>query len=413
MLHSLSPLLLLAVSLGGVSATPIEVREAIATANLPIARRFDFAGYPNIADADRARASELKKRGFNARRENGNIPVTNAVVTYTANVGIGSPATQYTLLVDTGSSNTWVGANKKYHETSTSRCPLIPQPVSVTYGSGSFKGYECTDEVTLGKGLVIKKQSIGVATTSSGFSGVDGILGVGPIDLTQGTVTGLGDNEIPTVVNNLFSQGTITEPTLGVFFAPTTSESETNGELAFGTPDKGKCVGPINYTPITTTSPASEYWGINEEITYGGTVILETTAGIVDTGTTLVLIATNAFQVYQSQTGATMDQTTGLLTITSEQYTNLKNLNFVVGGETYALTPNAQIWPRSLNSVIGGNAGQIYLIVADLGSNSGQGLDFINGYTFLERYYSVFVSKDTTQTQVGFAPTEYTDATSN
>jgi hypothetical protein len=117
---------------------------------------------------------------------------------------------------------------------------------------------------------------------------------VGPIDLTQGTVTGLGDNEIPTVVNNLFSQGTITEPTLGVFFAPTTSESETNGELAFGTPDKGKCVGPINYTPITTTSPASEYWGINEEITYGGTVILETTAGIVDTGTTLVLIATSA-----------------------------------------------------------------------------------------------------------------------
>jgi hypothetical protein len=61
-----------------------------------------------------------------------------------------------------------------------------------------------------------------------------------------------------------------------------------------------------------------------------------------------------------------MDQTTGLLTITSEQYTNLKNLNFVVGGETYALTPNAQIWPRSLNSVIGGNAGQIYLIVADV-----------------------------------------------
>jgi hypothetical protein len=80
MLHSLSPLLLLAISLGGASATPIEVREAIATANLPIARRFDFAGYPNIADADRARASELKKRGLNARRENGNIPVTNAVV---------------------------------------------------------------------------------------------------------------------------------------------------------------------------------------------------------------------------------------------------------------------------------------------------------------------------------------------
>jgi len=80
MLHSLSPLLLLAVSLGGAYATPIEVREAAATANLPIARRFDFAGYPNIADADRARASALKKRGLANSRRDGNVPVTNAVV---------------------------------------------------------------------------------------------------------------------------------------------------------------------------------------------------------------------------------------------------------------------------------------------------------------------------------------------
>src|ERR1700722_13404729 len=50
---------------------------------------------------------------------------------------------------------------------------------------------------------------------------------VGPIDLTQGTV--IGENEVPTVVNNLYSEGTITAPTLGVFFAPTTSDSVTNG----------------------------------------------------------------------------------------------------------------------------------------------------------------------------------------
>jgi len=34
-----------------------------------------------------------------------------------------------------------------------------------------------TDEVTLSSDLVIKKQSIGVAEYSQGFSGVDGILG--------------------------------------------------------------------------------------------------------------------------------------------------------------------------------------------------------------------------------------------
>ena len=48
---------------------------------------------------------------------------------------------------------------------------------SVTYGSGEFSGNEVTDTVTLAPGLVITGQSIGVATSSEGFEGVDGILG--------------------------------------------------------------------------------------------------------------------------------------------------------------------------------------------------------------------------------------------
>lgn len=44
-------------------------------------------------------------------------------------------------------------------------------------------------------------------------------------------------------------------------------------------------------SPLTSTSPASEYWGIDQSITYGSETILASTAGIVDTGTTLVLIA--------------------------------------------------------------------------------------------------------------------------
>ena len=81
-----------------------------------------------------------------------------------------------------------------------------------------------------------------------------------------------------------------------------------------------------------------------------------------------------------------MDQTTGLLKISDSQYSNLKPLSFKIGGESYDITPNAQIWPRSLNSDIGGTSGSIYLIVSDLGSPSGQGLDFINGYAFLYVY---------------------------
>lgn len=48
---------------------------------------------------------------------------------------------------------------------------------SVTYGSGDFFGTEFTDTVTLSSSLRVFSQSIGVASHSDGFEGVDGILG--------------------------------------------------------------------------------------------------------------------------------------------------------------------------------------------------------------------------------------------
>ena len=72
---------------------------------------------------------------------------------------------------------------------------LIATLQSVSYGSGSFSGMfliandifdvlipyvlgmEYLDTVTISSGLVITKQSIGVASNSSGFDEFDGILG--------------------------------------------------------------------------------------------------------------------------------------------------------------------------------------------------------------------------------------------
>jgi hypothetical protein len=336
------------------------------------------------------------------------VDVTDAAVTYTIPVGVGSPPQEFTLLIDTGSSNTWVGAATKYVPTSTSQS--TKNAVKVSYGSGSFSGTEYIDEVTLAPGLVIKHQSIGVASTATGFNDVDGILGIGPVDLTSTTVA--KTTTVPTVTDNLFSQGTISSDSIGISYVPSTEASAANGELTFGSADNTKYTGEVTYTPITTTSPASNYWGINQSLTYGsaGTSLLNNSAGIVDTGTTLLMIATDAFKAYQTATGATLDSTTGLLTITEAQYEKLESLSFQIGGATFEFTANAQIWPRSLNSTLGGEAGQIYLIVADMGSVSGSGLDFTNGFGFLQRFYSIF---DTAGSRVGLATTQYTAATTN
>ncbi|KAG6376914.1 acid protease [Boletus reticuloceps] len=359
--------------------------------SVPFATRLRATlGARELLERDRKRAAKLlaglsphgpvknfKQRALASTIGSDSIDVTDTGVTYTASVGVGNPATQYTLLIDTGGSNTWVGAGTSYNPTSTSQ------------DSGN-----------------VVNQSIGVASSAQGFNDVDGILGVGPVDLTQGTVS--NTTEVPTVTDNLYNQGLISTESLGIFYEPSSTTDVANGELNFGGPDSTKYTGELNYVPITSTAPASNYWGIDQSVTYGnGTTLLNTTAGIVDTGTTLLLLATDAFQAYQQATGAALDQTTGLLTISETQYNQLQSIYFNIGGVTYELTPNAQIWPRALNTVLGGQQNRIYLITSDLGSPSGSGLDFINGFGWLQRFYSVF---DTTNGQVGIATTPYTDA---
>lgn len=84
-----------------------------------------------------------------------------------------------------------------------------------------------------------------------------------------------------------------------------------------------------NLSPTTTILPASKYWGFEQSILYGEHTILSTTAGIVDTGTTLILIATDAFNRYASVIGAVFDGRVGLLSIPAAKYANLKSLYFV------------------------------------------------------------------------------------
>jgi len=160
--------------------------------------------------------------------------------------------------------------------------------------------------VTFNSDLVIKNQSIGVG--APGFnaglpSSFDGILGLGPVDLTQGTVS--NTYEVPTVMDNLHAQGTISSEVLGVFFSPASS-SDGTGELTFGGYDASKITGDVSYVPITSTSQSSEYWGIDQSISYGDTEILSKTAGIVDSGTPNIYIATGKCLVRQRNCSNTL-----------------------------------------------------------------------------------------------------------
>ncbi len=118
----------------------------------------------------------------------------------------------------------------------------------------------------------------------------------------------------------------------------------------------------------------------------------------------------DAFYRYRRATGTVVEPTTELLRITPAQYGNLKSLFFTIGDRTFELTANAQIWPGALYELIGGERGHIYLVVNDIGWTAGTELDFIIGYTFLERFYSAF---ETGRRRIGLATTQFTTAKYN
>jgi saccharopepsin len=92
-------------------------------------------------------------------------------------------------------------------------------------------------------------------------------------------------------------------------------------------------------------------------------------------GTTLTYLPTDAYDAYVAATGAVYDNSTGLLEITQAQYDALEPLVFNIGSAgSFVLLPNAQIWPRALNTAIGGSASAIYLVIADVspGGNNGK-----------------------------------------
>lgn len=116
-MHSRSALLVTVLVLS-IAVKSIEIRANSIT--LPFAKKLDTSGGAQyLVDQDRARVRTLIKRGLNIVSQHNRRDVTvpaaeSQAVVYIAQVNFGSSTTEYNLVVDTGSSNTWVGAGQPW-----------------------------------------------------------------------------------------------------------------------------------------------------------------------------------------------------------------------------------------------------------------------------------------------------------
>ncbi|KAF9513530.1 hypothetical protein BS47DRAFT_1376699 [Hydnum rufescens UP504] len=361
MVHIVVPVAFLALA-SLVSGTPVDPKAR--TVTVPVSRKVG-----NLTAAELVVKEKARITSFGRLATTGSQAITNEDG---RRIRAGTPYVPSSTSTDTGDS------------------------VSVTYGSGSFSGEEYIDQVTLA-GLTVTDQSIGDAFTSSGFNGVDGIIGFGPVDLTEGTVQ--GQTTVPTFMDNLHSQGTIATEVLGVYFHPESGSDtdDTNGELTLGGTDSTKFTGTLSCFPKSTTSPYSLYWGVTvASVTYGSTTLATSVHAIVDTGTTLIYIPTSAYNSFLSATGGSTDPNTGLA-IFSTQPTGTFTIK--LGSVSYPLTPAQYLIPQAQYSVFGLDSRFFYAWINDGGSVASN-INFIIGQKFLENYYSVY---DTTNSRLCFA----------
>ncbi|KAI8096169.1 aspartic peptidase domain-containing protein [Halteromyces radiatus] len=180
---------------------------------------------------------------------NVDVPLENIDIAYLINLSIGTPPQPFTLLLDTGSSSTWVPAYgcgrfcgfpthtlQPSNSTTFNSSNLI---FSVTYGQGYSHGLFAKDTFTV-NGVQIPGVNFGVSYANDGEltePGADGILGIGPDALSK--FNNPDGKILPTLVTSMVDYGIISKNVFSIYFRPLKEnvapwESPIDGEITFG-----------------------------------------------------------------------------------------------------------------------------------------------------------------------------------
>ncbi|KAF9199930.1 hypothetical protein BGZ49_009893 [Haplosporangium sp. Z 27] len=324
------------------------------------------------------------------------IPATNHLDYYSIDVDVGTPPQKTSLLFDTGSSILWI-SDTQYNVNKSKTAEDLKFTNNLQYGSGNVDIEFYNDQVSIGG----KKftQTFGVAHNTSAI-GVDGIAGFGPTDLA-GVQDGNKTYNVPTPMDNLYSTHQISEDVFAVYFEPIWDGSlnKTNGQVDIGGIDTTKYQGDLHYIPITKRYPTSYYWGVDiDSISFGDIPATILEAGIVDTGTTLIMLAEYILEILFLTVGGYQDQNSGLYVIPKGNLGDLEDVTFELNGKSFSLSPQQYLIPTNQFDNWGLTKGIHYTYFAPM---SFTGIDAIIGMKFLENYYSVY---DTTNNRVGLAP---------
>jgi cathepsin D len=309
-------------------------------------------------------------------------------------VSIGTPAQNFEVIFDTGSSNLWIPSancslfscylHTRYNSAKSSSYRANGTSFGIQYGSGPVSGWLSADSVSLGGQLVDQSQTFAEIDNASGLGAAfaigkfDGILGLAWQSISV-------DN-IPTVFGNLVNQGL--DPVFAFYLSRTAGAA---AELTLGGTDSNHYTGAITYIPLNHET----YWQVSlGGVTLNGKTVSSAPNAVLDTGTSLLAGPTADVTAIAKAVGAT-PFVNGEYTIDCSKVPGLPQIIFNLNGNKFALAGSDYILTISQGGV------SICLFgMMGIDMPPSVGPIWILGDVFIRRYYTVF---DWGNKQIGLA----------
>lgn len=215
--------------------------------------------------------------------------ISNQKYYYASTVQIGNPPQEVEVLIDTGSSDTWVispqtkysgedeGPKSFFDPSKSNTWSYNDTEFDIKYGIGHTSGKWGTDSLRIGD-AEIKDLSIGVADNTDVKQG---IIGVGR---PQAEITSKEKREYSNLPQKLYESGKINSPAFSLFLDEASSDS---GSILFGAVDHSKYTG--NLVSMAVTHPSHygvQVSGIRADGRASQNILGKPTTAILDSGTT-------------------------------------------------------------------------------------------------------------------------------
>ncbi|KAF9432831.1 hypothetical protein BGZ76_010261 [Entomortierella beljakovae] len=329
----------------------------------------------------------------------GQVPIINYAgdSEYYGTVQVGTPAQDIKLNFDTGSSDIWFpstycqaaacDSHTRFNTEASSTYEKDGRTWSISYGDGSGAVGILGSDIVSVAGIAVR-QTIGLSTDETAqfiTSPEDGLFGLGfaAIESVKGVMPFL---------DNAIAANALTLPVVSAFLPSVRRNGGKGGYYLFGGIDNSQFDGNLTYVPVTKEG----YWQINiSDIKFGGSSLGASSEGIIDTGTTLIVLSnTVAYQIHQNIPGAFYSSEAGGYLVPCDLTSSTGSISFTMGGQDFQVPLADFAWAPVTS---GGET-------CYSGVQGGENL-WILGDVFIKNNYCVF--DHSPAPSIGIAPLKY------